>query len=87
MPATRAEFAAQVLKSLASSPSTTTKPNPSTITPAAIIPTEKELTSPPKLPLATSTSKETDERVSEPSSAPVNQSTKKKATRQDCIQI
>jgi hypothetical protein len=79
MPATRVEFAAQVLKSLASSPSTTTKPNPSAISPTVIIPNEKVLTSPLKLPLATSTSKATDERVSEPSSAPVNQSTNKKS--------
>lgn len=59
VPATRAEFAAQVLKSVASNPSIptpliSTKPNPSTsrksnpaaVCPTTIAPTEKELRSP-----------------------------------------
>jgi hypothetical protein len=78
-PATRAEFAAQVLKSLASTPSTTTKPNLSTITPTVISPTEKETSSPLKPPLSTSTSKATAESISQPTSAPVNQSINKKS--------
>jgi len=79
MPATRAEFAAQVLKSLASTPSTTTKPNPPTITPPVISPTEKELSSPLKPPPDTSTSQAGNEGVNAPSSAPVTQSTNKKS--------
>jgi hypothetical protein len=78
MPATRAEFAAQVLKSLASTPSTTTKPNLST-TSTVISPTEKETSSPLKPPQGTSTIKAPDESISQPTSAPVNQSINKKS--------
>jgi len=84
MPATRAEFADQVLKSLVSTPPTPTplnsaKPNPTTITPTAISTTEKESSSPVMSPPGTSTSKASDEGVNAPSSAPVNQSTNKKS--------
>ena len=79
MPATRAEFAAQVLKSLAPTPSTTTKQNPPTVTPTVISATEREVISPLKLPPSTSPSKAAHETINEPSSAPVTQSTNKKS--------
>jgi len=78
MPATRAEFAAQVLKYLTSTPSTTTKPNLST-TSIVISPTEKEVSSSFKPPQGTSTIKAPDESISEPASTPVNHSINKKS--------
>jgi hypothetical protein len=79
MPATRAEFAAQVLKSLASSPPIPVPLNSAKPIPTAIISTEKELSAPLKSPPNASTSKATEENKSELSSAPVNQSTNKKS--------
>jgi hypothetical protein len=78
MPATHAEFAAQVLKSLASTPSATIKPNLSAAS-TVLSSTEKEVTSSLQLPPGTSTSKGPAETISEPSSAPVSQSTNKKS--------
>lgn len=78
-PATRAEFAAQVLKSLASTPSATPKPNLSTITPTVISPTETEPDSPLKPAPSTSTSKASNESIREPSSASINESANKKS--------
>ena len=79
LPATRAEFAAQVLKSVTSTPPAPVPLNSAQPIPTAIISAEKELIAPLKPPPGASTSKATEENISELSSAPVNQSTNKKS--------
>jgi hypothetical protein len=78
MPATRAEFTAQILKSLASTPSTTIKPNLSATSPV-LSSTEKEVNSSLQPPQGTSTIKAPDESISQPASAPINQSINQKS--------
>jgi hypothetical protein len=84
MPATRAEFAAKVLKSLTSAPPPptpppSTKPNPTTKIPPDINPPDKQLGSPVAPSPIQPPSKTTSETISQPQSQPTNQPPNKKS--------
>jgi hypothetical protein len=88
MPATRAEFAAQVLKRLASTPPTpaapiSAKPNPTALTSTAINQTDQELRSsaepPPSKPTSKMTGETASQTISQSPSELVNQPTDKKS--------